>query len=64
MPPSERTGERSALVPLFVDLDGTLVGTDTSVEASFRLVRRNLSYAIRLPFWLLPGRAYGTSGHG
>ncbi len=58
MPPTERTGERPTGVPLFVDLDGTLVGTDTSVEASFRLVRRNLSYALRLPLWLLSGRAY------
>ncbi len=45
-------------VPLFVDLDGTLVATDTSVGASFRLIRRNLGYALRLPLWLLRGRAY------
>lgn len=45
-------------VPLFVDLDGTLVRTDTSVEGSFRLVRKALIYALRLPLWLLRGRAY------
>ncbi len=58
MPPSEDQGNTSSEVPLFVDLDGTLVRTDTSVEASFRLVRKNLAYALRLPFWLLRGRAY------
>ncbi len=58
MPPSDSTAAESAGVPLFVDLDGTLVATDTSVEASFRLVRKNLVYALRLPLWLLRGRAY------
>lgn len=45
-------------VPLFVDLDGTLVATDTTVEACFRLIRRNAGYAVRLPLWLLRGRAH------
>jgi len=58
MPPSENTAAGPDGVPLFVDLDGTLVATDTSVEASFRLVRKNLIYALRLPLWLLRGRAY------
>lgn len=58
MPPSESTAADPDGVPLFVDLDGTLVATDTSVEASFRLVRKNLIYALRLPLWLLRGRAY------
>jgi phosphoserine phosphatase len=45
-------------VPLFVDLDGTLVRTDVSVESAFALVRRNLGYAVALPLWLLRGRAH------
>ena len=45
-------------VPLFVDLDGTLVRTDTSVEGSFRLVRKSLVYVLHLPVWLLRGRAH------
>jgi phosphoserine phosphatase len=45
-------------VPLFVDLDGTLVRTDTSTESAFRLIRRNIAYVFVLPFWLLRGKAY------
>ena len=58
MSPSEHTGERPDAVPLFVDLDGTLVATDTTVECCFRLVRRNAAYALRLPLWLLRGIAH------
>ncbi len=58
MPLPEQRDESVDDVPLFVDLDGTLVATDTSVGASFRLIRRNLSYALRLPLWLLRGRAH------
>lgn len=45
-------------VPLCVDLDGTLVKTDTLYEAVLALLRRNLLYLLVLPFWLLRGRAY------
>ena len=45
-------------VPLFVDLDGTLVRTDTSTESAFRLIRRNIGYLFVLPFWLLRGKAH------
>jgi hypothetical protein len=60
-PSPEAAAERrldEAKVPLFVDLDGTLVRTDVSVESAFALVRRNLGYALALPVWLLRGRAY------
>lgn len=57
MPPFGRTKEQSDAIPLFVDLDGTLVATDVTVEACFRLVRRNAAYALRLPMWLLGGVA-------
>lgn len=58
MPPSTPAEQDLPAVPLFVDLDGTLVATDTTVEACFRLVRRNAGYALRLPLWLMRGRAY------
>lgn len=58
MPPSAPAERGQPAVPLFVDLDGTLVATDTTVEACFRLVRRNAGYALRLPLWLMRGRAY------
>lgn len=45
-------------VPLFVDLDGTLVRTDTSTESCFRLIRRNIGYVLLLPWWLLRGKAH------
>ena len=44
--------------PLCVDLDGTLARTDLLVEAVFALIRRNIFYAFRIPFWLLQGKAF------
>jgi 4-hydroxybenzoate polyprenyltransferase/phosphoserine phosphatase len=43
--------------PLCVDLDGTLVATDTLWESVVQLVRRNPLYLLALPLWLLRGRA-------
>ena len=43
--------------PLCVDLDGTLVLTDTLVESVFALLRRNALYLFLLPLWLLKGKA-------
>ncbi len=43
--------------PLFVDLDGTLLRTDTLYESALRLLKRNPLYAALLPIWLLGGRA-------
>ncbi len=57
MLPSQQTEKKPDAIPLFVDLDGTLVATDTTVESCFRLVRRNAAYALRLPLWLLRGIA-------
>ena len=45
-------------VPLCVDLDGTLVHTDVLIEAVFALLKRNVLYAVVLPFWVLKGKAY------
>jgi 4-hydroxybenzoate polyprenyltransferase len=41
-----------------VDLDGTLVHTDTLHESALRLLRNQAISAIRLPFWLLAGKAF------
>ena len=43
--------------PLFVDLDGTLVRTDTLVESVLALLRRRPLMLFVLPFWLLRGKA-------
>jgi 4-hydroxybenzoate polyprenyltransferase/phosphoserine phosphatase len=45
-------------LPLCVDLDGTLIRTDSLGEAVFALIRKNLGYALELPWWLLRGKAY------
>lgn len=46
------------LVPLCVDLDGTLVATDTLWESIFLLLRKKTLLSFLLPIWLLKGRAY------
>ncbi len=43
--------------PLVVDLDGTLTPTDTLIESLVRCVKRSPLTLLRLPFWLLRGRA-------
>ena len=50
--------EASALArPLCVDLDGTLVGTDTLWESLLVLLRRKPWVALLVPVWLFSGRA-------
>jgi 4-hydroxybenzoate polyprenyltransferase/phosphoserine phosphatase len=44
-------------VPLCIDLDGTLVSTDTLHESLLIAVRRKPSLLFRLPFWLARGKA-------
>ena len=43
--------------PLCVDLDGTLVKSDTLVDSVFALLRQQPSAGIQLPFWLAGGKA-------
>jgi 4-hydroxybenzoate polyprenyltransferase len=45
-------------VPLVVDLDGTLVHTDTLVESMFAAARAHPLVLLRVPLWLLGGRAH------
>jgi 4-hydroxybenzoate polyprenyltransferase len=44
-------------VPLAVDLDGTLLRTDSLIESIFVLVRARPSSVFKLPLWLMKGRA-------
>jgi 4-hydroxybenzoate polyprenyltransferase len=46
------------LAPLCVDLDGTLVKTNTLIEYIIALIARRPLLLFALPFWLLGGRAY------
>jgi 4-hydroxybenzoate polyprenyltransferase len=43
---------------LVVDLDGTLLKTDSIFEALILLIKRNLFFLFILPIWLYRGRAY------
>jgi 4-hydroxybenzoate polyprenyltransferase/phosphoserine phosphatase len=45
-------------IPLCVDLDGTLVNTDTLVESAVLLVKRNSLYIFAMIFWLFSGKAH------
>jgi 4-hydroxybenzoate polyprenyltransferase len=45
-------------VPLCVDLDGTLVRTDVLWESVAQLLKRRPFDLLRLPFWLMRGRAH------
>jgi len=47
----------SPLLPLCVDLDGTLVRTDTLVESLLELIRQRPLAALLMPLWLLKGKA-------
>ncbi|MER2512180.1 MAG: UbiA family prenyltransferase [Nitrosomonas ureae] len=44
-------------LPLVVDLDGTLTPTDTLVESVIKLVKQSPLNLLRLPAWLVAGRA-------
>ena len=48
---------RDAAVPLVVDMDGTLLLTDTLHEGVLALLRRQPRACLSLPGWLLRGRA-------
>jgi len=45
------------LQPLVIDLDGTLIHTDTLHESALRLLRDRPWRFFRIPFWLLQGKA-------
>ena len=45
------------MAPLVVDLDGTLTPTDTLVESVIQLIKQSPLNLLKLPFWLVRGRA-------
>lgn len=47
----------SAAPPLVVDLDGTLVQTDTLHESALQLLRDHPLAALKIPVWLMTGKA-------
>jgi 4-hydroxybenzoate polyprenyltransferase len=44
-------------IPLCVDLDGTLLSTDTLIESLVALLKRDISALFSAPIWLFKGRA-------
>jgi len=48
----------ASLRPLCVDLDGTLIKTNTLYEAIIALIRAHPVAAFLLPYWLMRGQAY------
>lgn len=52
-PPNKEAGR-----PLCVDLDGTLIRSDSLFEATCAVLRRNFFDIVRLPLWLSRGMAY------
>ena len=47
----------STKAPLVVDLDGTLTPTDTLLESVVKVVKQSPLNLLRMPFWLMRGRA-------
>jgi len=45
-------------VPLFVDLDGSLLLTDSLYESLFIFLKKNFLNIFLIPFWLFRGRAF------
>lgn len=56
--PAVEQRQNVSIAPLCVDLDGTLVKTDTLLEALLVLVKRRPWSVLRLPLWLAGGRAH------
>jgi phosphoserine phosphatase len=55
--PAEDATARSTDSPLFVDLDGTLIHTDSLHESLVTCVRSSPGSVLKIPFWLAQGRA-------
>jgi 4-hydroxybenzoate polyprenyltransferase len=49
---------RSDQLPLFVDLDGTLIASDSLLECLLLRVKQRPLDLFKVPFWLVRGRAY------
>ena len=57
LPTSAPPSENTTLIPLCVDLDGTLVKSDTLVDSALALARHHPAQLLKLPGWLLQGKA-------
>lgn len=53
----EQSAPAKELVPLFVDVDGTLIRADISVESFVRLASSSITGFFAILFWLIKGRA-------
>ena len=49
--------DTSVQLPLYVDLDGTLIKSDVSFESLLQLLKQNLFYLALIPWWLSKGLA-------
>ena len=52
------TSTDSEILPLFVDLDGTLIKTDLMFESVCVLLKRNPFNLVTMAIWLCKGKAY------
>src|ERR1700674_3786505 len=57
LPADPRHADPGSFEPLCVDLDGTLVKSDTLVDSAFALARHHPAGLLKLPGWLLQGKA-------
>jgi 4-hydroxybenzoate polyprenyltransferase len=57
LPTSASPSGNTAPLPLCVDLDGTLVKSDTLVDSALALARHHPAQLLKLPGWLLQGKA-------
>ena len=57
MPTSVAPLENATLLPLCVDLDGTLVKSDTLYDSTLVLARQRPAELLKLPAWLFQGKA-------
>ena len=55
---TQNTSTLSEALPLFVDLDGTLIKTDLMFESVCVLLKRNPFTLVTMAIWLLKGKAY------
>ena len=55
--PTSLSAPRNEAVPLFVDLDGTLVKSDLLLESILRLLKQAPWHLVSMVFWLLLGKA-------
>lgn len=55
--PNDDLAQARRSLPLIVDLDGTLTPTDTLVETLIKAVKHDPAIVLKIPLWLLKGRA-------